>query len=234
MTPSATRYAEPVGDREGHCDVAVLNCVPADTGFERLGQHAQNLPVHVTHDGRKEEERTYRPAKVRSFGSEEGWHGSSGHGNHCPQDFRYYVLGASDCTPTGQVSNPLLVFSHSKRLQQPRKGLACLLRKVGLRQKQPVVTGGRLVKHGAANLGGTAACEITEPPGRKMNSSTRRQGRERRWRSRFEARQCRVPSGRDPLRALGASWMEPETDRPKTRQCVVYSGRQKCQEGNSG
>jgi hypothetical protein len=28
--------------------------------------------------------------------------------------------------------------------------------------------------------------------------------------------------------------MEPETGRSKTRQCVVYLGRQKCQKGNSG
>jgi hypothetical protein len=28
--------------------------------------------------------------------------------------------------------------------------------------------------------------------------------------------------------------MEPETDRSKTRHCVVYFGRQKCQKGNSG
>ena len=31
---------EPIGDREGRCDVAVFNGSPADTGFERVGQEA--------------------------------------------------------------------------------------------------------------------------------------------------------------------------------------------------
>ena len=41
-----------------------------------------------------------------------------------------------------------------------------------------------------------------------------------------------VPGGkgqREPFReGLGASSMEPEADRSKTRRCVVYLGRRKC------
>jgi hypothetical protein len=123
-------------------------------------------------------------------------------------------------------------------------------------QQRLVKTGGRLVKHARywwlllaeshltrrlfgsmmrANLGATAACGIEKPPaGRRIHQPRGEGGKEV---SEKSLRAAEVPGGkghREPFRRLlEASWMEPETDRSKTRQCVLYWGAE-VPKGNSG